>query len=366
MCENNSKSICTEASRYYYDYLRERINEHIPEHIIDHIRQCDRCTRAVEQLGAEITLTKQSQNQSQYPKSKTDTMLALHLTCIGEKVTCKMVRLFLPTLLEPLFAIRVPTPITAHIERCEQCRGDLEIIRQMDLDRARVARLSLVFADKASRYSIKCNDARRAVPSVAEFDFSTSSNDVLTHLCICPACRTLLYERRQALLQEMASETPQKNGNDVCRKVSKKNIFDFMVPYNLDSTSRESLENESLASHIRTCSTCMAKLQHLHNTVYGILDRAESGVVTEYQLDESIVSDAAYEAAQPYPGLPIKIQTITAPKTQKSGKQTSKNNILGGHSRTSLNNVNGSSVENERCYRSDCLGMYCSVLFSCR
>jgi len=62
-------------------------------------------------------------------------MLQLHLAYIGKRITCRTARPFLPSMLDAALEIKVPTPITVHLDNCLQCREDLEVIRELHLDR---------------------------------------------------------------------------------------------------------------------------------------------------------------------------------------------------------------------------------------
>ena len=79
--------------------------------------------------------------------------LELHLAYIGKHVTCRAARPFLPALLDPHLKIRIPTPITAHLDNCEQCCEDLEAIRKLDLDRNRLWQLAQILTGQPTEDS---------------------------------------------------------------------------------------------------------------------------------------------------------------------------------------------------------------------
>jgi len=61
-------------------------------------------------------------------------ILKLHFAHTGRTVNCGVVRPFLPTFLDDGLRIRIPTPITVHLDHCSRCREDLEKISALGLD----------------------------------------------------------------------------------------------------------------------------------------------------------------------------------------------------------------------------------------
>jgi hypothetical protein len=93
-----------------------------------------------------------------------------------------------------------------------------------------------------------------------------------------------------------------------CESVSATDIFDYVVPYGFDPANDQYAKfRESLTSHLRTCPNCLAKMQELHKTVYGIVERPESEVITVYHIDESAKAKAVSETEELYAGFPIRV-----------------------------------------------------------
>jgi hypothetical protein len=70
----------------------------------------------------------------------------------------------------------------------------------------------------------------------------------------------------------------------VCRDVSTADVFDYAVPCGVapaDGNTRDE-HQRAIASHVRACPVCMEKLQTLHRTIYGIMERADSETTTVY------------------------------------------------------------------------------------
>ena len=308
MIAPNHNSLYGEAKLYYYDFLCDESRELIPESIINHIEQCQHCQEQIDQLKIVLSQTDGIGPEQGQVSSAIITMLELHFAYIGERVTCKTVRPFLPGLLDPTLEIRIPTPITAHLDNCQQCAEDLETIRSLNLNRKQLCRLSQFLAEKPSDDSVSCSQARSAILSVALMTFRETSAAVLKHFCTCPNCRKALYQYRESVLTDLLHyEKAQKEFP--CEEVSASDIFDYCLPYGIDPAADQYAKfRESLTSHLYSCFICLAKIQELHDTVYEIAEQAESGVVTIYHIDESAKAQAVSESDDLYAGFPISVE----------------------------------------------------------
>jgi hypothetical protein len=308
----NTDSLCREAEAHYFDFLLEGEPDSVPRHIIDHVRGCRHCRAGIEQLGSVLAQTRSSSATSQI-NAAISTMLKLHFAYLGQPVTCKTVKPFLPTLLDPTLEIRIPTPIIVHLDRCEECSQDLEKIRDMNLSRGQLCRLSQMFADKPMDKYIACPKAQAAVNPVVNLSLHKTNVDILKHLCLCPFCRELVFEARKFAIK-LLPESKEGNESLLCSQVSPGDIFDYAVPYGLDPASDQYANfRESLAAHILKCRTCIGKIQELHGIIYGIAERAESGVVTTYEVDAS----ATETHTNLYAGFPIKVEAAGELSTAK-------------------------------------------------
>ncbi len=308
MITPNHNSLCREANLYYYDFLHDECRELIPESILNHIEQCQRCQEQVNQLKVVLSQTDGIEPEQRQVNSAITTMLKLHFAYIGKRVTCETVRPFLPGLLDPALKIRKPTPITAHLDNCRQCAEDLEVIQRLNLDHKQLCRLSQLFADKPGEDNISCSQTKAAIIAVVFMSFHQTSAAVLKHFCTCPNCRKALYQYREIVRTDLLHN--EKDPKEFpCEKVSATDIFDYAVPYGLDPANDQYAKfRKSLTSHLRSCPTCLAKIQQLHDTVYGIAERAESEVVTIYHIDESAKTQAIGESDDLYAGFPIRVE----------------------------------------------------------
>jgi hypothetical protein len=137
-------------------------------------------------------------------------------------------------------------------------------------------------------------------------DFGRTTAEALQHLCKCPVCRGTLYEERKKMCDSLSEY--EYSPEFPCESVSATDIFDYVVPYGFDPANNQYAKfRESLTSHLRICPNCLAKMQELHKTVYGICERPESEVITVYHIDESAKAKAVSETEELYAGFPIRV-----------------------------------------------------------
>jgi hypothetical protein len=314
MIAPNSNPVCKEAELYHYDFLLGESRESIPQSIIDHIKWCEHCQRQLNQLKDVLSQSESNIELEQHQAhSAVTAILKLHFAYIGKPVTCSVARPFLPALLDPAIEIRIPTPITVHLDNCQQCSEDLETIRKLNLNTKQLCRLSQLFAEKPGEDNVSCSRAQAAILAVVSMAFHETSQEVLKHLSTCPNCRKVLYEFRNTVRREYQEAVRDKIDQKAfpCEEVMTSDIFDYVVPYGVDPVNDQYAKfRESLTSHLRTCPTCLAAMQRLHETLYGIVEQAESVVITVCRIDESAKAQASGESDDLYAGFPIKVEVI--------------------------------------------------------
>ena len=64
---------------------------------------------------------------------------------LDEHVACRDVKCFLPKLALACAQIRIPTPVTVHVDHCPQCTEDLAALRELNLTAPQLKRLSRFF-----------------------------------------------------------------------------------------------------------------------------------------------------------------------------------------------------------------------------
>jgi len=309
MILSNYNSLCKDSENYYYDFLCSDRRGLVPESIIDHIKQCVHCQRKIERLELMLSQADAKEPEQSQADNTTATMLQLHFSYIDKQVTCEAVRSFLPTLLEPALEIRIPTPITAHLDNCQLCSEDLGTIRSLNLTRSQLHRLSQLFADKDTGLDTNCAQAHNTILKILAINLRETNAEDLKHISLCSYCRKLLYQYRESWRNELLNK--KIDTRFPCNEVSASDIFDYVVPYGLDPDKDQYAKfRESLATHLRNCPTCLLEMQQLHNIVYRIVQRHESGVVTTYNIDESAKMKPAGESNDLYAGFPIKVEVI--------------------------------------------------------
>lgn len=318
----DANPLCKQAELYYYDFLSNEINKLVPKFIIDHIDSCTHCREQINRLKQILSQAPDPESQQQQNRSAVDEMLELHFAYIGKSIACNAVKPFLACLSDPALQIRIPTPITVHLDNCRQCRNDLEVIRELELNRAQLRRLSQFLADKSDRQPVSCQRAQLAIGSVASMRWKDADAKILRHLSKCRACARLLYQQRQAILETLPeNELPEFP----CESVSASDIFDYALPYGIDPAGDESAKSrESLTCHLRTCPVCLANIQGVHQLVCAIDRRPESEVITTYSLDEFHAAKAAIESEDLYAGFPIKVE-VAGPRDQVKTPVSTKN-----------------------------------------
>jgi hypothetical protein len=318
MIAHNLDINCTNARLYYYDFLSEDTREGIPDGALQHIKHCRNCQTEMDRLKDLLEHADQRFGTEQGRKDAAiGALLRLHFDYIGEPVKCNTVKPFLASLADPVLQIRIPTPITAHLEKCKSCRDDLKILLDLHLPHKYLCRLGQLLADKPAQDDFSCAEARTVIPDVVSLAFEVTNADVLNHLSTCPDCRERLYQHREDVCEELMRDGVVSNGFP-CESVSAADIYDYCLPYGIDPADDEYLEfREPLISHLRSCPTCLAKIQELHRTISDIAERAESGVVTVYRIEESVKTESDSES-EPYAGFPVNAETTGAEETLRS------------------------------------------------
>jgi hypothetical protein len=316
----NPDSLCAKAEPYYYDFLLSTGEEPVPEEIVRHIEQCRSCQDKLSQLQAALSQADNVDAEERQADSAIATMLRLHFAYIGKAVTCRIVKPFLPTLLDPVLQVRVPTPITVHLNNCPQCSEDLQAIAAMSLSRKQLGRLSRLFAENPLEDAVKCSQVHLSRSAAALLVLHKATAEALKHICVCPDCRKALYQHRQSVREDFL-RCGEVQENFPCEQVSAADIFDYCVPYGIDPAADQYAQfRGSLASHVSICPTCLGKMQELHNTVYRIVERPDSEVVTTCHIDESAGVQTPTDPDDLYAGFPIRVETANS-KSQAKPRQ---------------------------------------------
>jgi hypothetical protein len=167
MVVRNHNNLCQDAKLYYYDCLFGEGCEQIPESVNNHLKHCRKCQKKIEQLKVALSTKKCIKSEAGQNTSAVTTMLELHFAYIGKLVTCETVRPFLPGLLDPTLEIRIPTPITVHLDNCPQCAEDLNKIRELNLPSTQLYCISQFFADRTNQQTTEYSEMAPVIKTMA-------------------------------------------------------------------------------------------------------------------------------------------------------------------------------------------------------
>jgi hypothetical protein len=305
MCLSEQNGLHGGAVKWYYEFVAG-CGPGVPEAIVRHIRRCLVCRKQIERLVEAVTGAGGETDRSRFTMKRDviDT-LSLHFGCLEERVTCGRVRPFLPGLLMPSARIRIPTPITVHIDHCPECADDLNALRDLGLTAGQLERLERLYGwdslgtsprhglrmDSAGPAlvrprlrlgeALRCRRARTRIAAFVRGRLEDLGTETLNHLCTCPRCRPHVHRSRQRLLESEPNGTA--GAPAVCaEETPTARLFDYAVPYGRTADRQDRADE----SHVGTCRACLRKIQELDETIYGIAERTNSGVATVYSTVE--------------------------------------------------------------------------------
>lgn len=329
MIAYNLNPLCKQSEMYYYDFLAGEDRGDVPDIIVKHVHHCTRCQGQIEGLSNALLEAESCIGLEQ--KSISPSIIKwfrLQFSYIGKHVTCEAVKPFLPGLLDPALEVKIPTPITAHLDNCQQCQEDLEIIRQMGLNGRQLHRLSELFAEKtgSSVVGSECLIAQDNISAIVAMDFNKTSREALRHICICPDCRRKLYDCRE-MVRNQCSDIAGESEGFPCDKVSISDLFDYAVPCGMDPVSDQYAKfRKFFTSHVYACPICLTKMQQLHEDVFRIAERTDSGIATIYHMDAA--HSKVFRPDDAYTGFPVRIEVAGDMDAVKTEKQVSTVNVF--------------------------------------
>lgn len=260
--------ICEGAGAYYHDFLLDPEDPALPRSVTEHIAQCEHCRRQILRLGEILA---EPAEQGGPAEIETDNALIAelqrHFMLLGDEVHCHQVKSLLPTLLIPAVRIKIPTPATVHLDQCPACACDLATLRGLGLGAGQLRRLSRLYG--------QILDGGAGIPC------------------------DLAYERYQEQLEAAGGDTARGTCD---HELSTADLFDYLVP-----NGRAAEGVGEIDRHLQSCPRCLERLGELHHAVFGVLDRADSPVVTVYTTRTAGQRSLA-SADSPYAGHPIDVR----------------------------------------------------------
>ena len=201
---SGNKKKCELAKKYYYDMLDPDTIDKVPENIQDHIANCLYCVRKLAQLYQLLSdLAHYNQKEPTNIRPETSRYFPLYEE---QQVDCKMVKEFLPLLVDPEPEIQIPTFANVHLDQCPQCKQDFEILRSLKLNSKQLSTLAEFLSQSSFQNSFECSVVGKSIKAVAEMRFGQVSSDTLNHICLCKNCRTSLYKARQTMIEKVSEE----------------------------------------------------------------------------------------------------------------------------------------------------------------
>ena len=273
--------LCRNAEEHYFDLLEN--DAVVPETIRHHVENCPFCRRQIGRLRKLVSDTGSEDGRASPSIDGTVEALGRQFEWLDEPVACSRVRPFLPELLARSSEIRIPTPITVHVDHCPSCKADLAALRRQNLTADQLKRLSRLYRHAGGSRHADCRRARSTVASLASLCFEDADPEAFEHVSTCVQCRAQVYRRRESLTANAGHDAAVE-----CDDVSATDVFDWVVPYGAEApgTEWDNARRRTVAAHVRSCPRCMEKLQSLHRIIYGIAERGDSSVSTVYHARE--------------------------------------------------------------------------------
>ena len=253
MRAGDGKRLCQEAEVYYYDFLCQN-EAAVPESARRHMAVCPSCQERIRRLRETLFEAQRDPGPADSWHGETIEALTLQFELLDEHVTCCDIKPFLPRLAMISPQIRIPTPVTVHVDHCAPCTEDLAALRELNLTNDQLKRLS----------------------------------------------RFLESDRGEGAQGSLSAE----DADIACPDVSTADIFNDVVPNGAPPDKR----HRAIASHIRACPACREKVRALHHTIHGILERADSDTTTVYHAQSDAEGDGGQTADRHR--YPIEVQVL--------------------------------------------------------
>lgn len=130
-CVHNA--VHSEWVQHFYDMVMQR-DDGVPKSVSSHIRRCRSCRTQVALLKRAVLGDRSRAEGRQFPADAgAIDVLNSHFQWLDVPVTCSLAKPFLPGLAASSDDLRIPTPITVHVDHCPQCAADLLVLRGLGL-----------------------------------------------------------------------------------------------------------------------------------------------------------------------------------------------------------------------------------------
>ncbi len=320
MLTDNLTTDCVNAMPYYYNFINNEEGKYIPEKVLQHISICQNCRAEINRLKDMLTHPDEHCSNKEASKNSYITgILRLHFAYMGKSVNCSTVKQFLPMLTVPSLQIKIPTPITVHVDHCQICSDDLATLKKLGLSQNRLIRFAQFLAINPFRKSISCRLAQTSAPAVLSLASDQKNPEFLIHLNACTHCRKFLYQYWESARKKLMHKEWAKN-RFACRQLSQTELFDYCFPHDLDLSALPNTKSrKAVTLHLRQCPTCLDRMLHLHRTLYGIADRPNSEIITQYALQQEVNVPSEADSRDFYHDWPVNVKVVDNAKRKATG-----------------------------------------------
>ncbi|MCL5282972.1 MAG: hypothetical protein M1376_24065 [Planctomycetes bacterium] len=275
---------CQEAQVHYYDLLCQE-EAAVPAVVRRHVAICPVCREKMRRLRETVLEAERTTGPAGAWQDETIEALAQQFQLLDERVTCSEVRPLLPELALESPQLRIPTPVTVHVDHCPQCAADLAALRELHLSAEQLKRLGRLLA--APRNVHLGNVEGVGTAAAMKRGRKTRAT-------------------RGGLARTVSGSLSSEETAIACHDIAVADLFDCVVPS--DSTpSGEGAARErqnAIARHVRSCPVCLRRMQTLQRTIGAIVTRGDSEVVTVYHAEK----DAEVTGSE-YP-YPVSVQVL--------------------------------------------------------
>ncbi len=273
-----AKTSCLEAQPYYLDYYNPIDRGHVPEPVCDHIERCLECRHKSQRIANIVGHTIPRSNG--YPQNNQwIRSVQMHYGYLNKPVDCRIVRFFMPSLLLPQLAMRIQTPITAHIEKCKHCRDRLSWLRLRNFSIGQLQHLNQLLAGAPSHRHkpVACADLKQIIHSMNSQDFLPLKPEILIHTMHCPDCFQSLFEflEKNRLKLVHANTLSTECFND-------SQLFDLILPDDF-SEAKSDVPADNVR-HLAHCPACYSRLQLLYLELFNFFKDNDSPKITVSRL----------------------------------------------------------------------------------
>ena len=195
-------------------------------------------------------------------------------------MTCSEAKPRLPELAPASPQIRIPTPVTVHVDHCPPCAGDLAAIRELHLTAEQLKRLGRLLETGHVPLSNRGWEAR---------------------------------DTGDGLVPAIPGSLSDKDAGIACHEIAMADLFDDVVPSGAMPSVREttSARQKAILRHVRICPVCLEKVRTLRRTIGAIVARGDSEIVTVYHAEND--AEQALGAAEGRYPYPVSVQVLHGP-----------------------------------------------------